>query len=324
MPIKLGMVVTALSFSAFWGSQVALADNGPHQPNGVTNVTGDNCAACHRAHTAKGPSLLKGGPTMTDFCYTCHGGTGAATNVQNGGSTAGALRGGGFSFARIDGAHPTGQGANKAPGTSPAIGVLVTGVATTSAHTLDVGQKVWGNGAIGTTAAFASSALSCGSCHNPHGGANAGAATYRILRPIPVLDAGASLPATGVVVADETTKVYTTTNYWSVAASSGGFMAQSAAWCSTCHTRYNRSDTSATMDTTFTYGHDSNAQAGNQATCIQCHVAHGSNAATTNGTAANPGSGNVPWPDGTVANPAQNSRLLRIDNRGICLMCHLR
>jgi hypothetical protein len=53
--------------------------------------------------------------------------------------------------------------------------------------------------------------------------------------------------------------------------------------------------------------------------CIQCHVSHGSNA-QMDGYAAD-----VTTPGGTAAQPAgapADSRLLRVDNRGTCVMCH--
>jgi hypothetical protein len=51
--------------------------------------------------------------------------------------------------------------------------------------------------------------------------------------------------------------------------------------------------------------------------CVTCHVSHGSNAAM-------PGdeSGIVAYPDGSAASVGYNSRLLKVDNRGTCQMCH--
>lgn len=92
----------------------ALADGGPHQlaiNNGTQGLSGD-CAACHRAHTAKAESLLK--EEMPGLCLACHDGTGATADVVDGyqyvpdgsgnptGSVLGALRGGGFSYTLID------------------------------------------------------------------------------------------------------------------------------------------------------------------------------------------------------------------------------
>jgi hypothetical protein len=47
--------------------------------------------------------------------------------------------------------------------------------------------------------------------------------------------------------------------------------------------------------------------------CTTCHVAHGSNSTMT-GEAAT-----VPYPDGTSA---VSSRLLKVDSRGTCQLCH--
>jgi predicted CXXCH cytochrome family protein len=93
----------------------AFADGGPHQlavNSGTQGLAGD-CAACHRAHTAQAADLLK--ESMPGLCLSCHDGTGATTNVEDGiqyvptgdatfqqSSVLGALRGGGFEYALID------------------------------------------------------------------------------------------------------------------------------------------------------------------------------------------------------------------------------
>lgn len=300
----------------------ALADNGPHQAG--AGAVADTCAGCHRAHTAKAPRLLL--ETQPALCYTCHGaaGTGASNDVESGiaytlasrngssGTVAGALRGGGFANARIDSAAPTGQ-TDTENNTAGVIPVKTVGAAVTSTHVVD-GTTVtaWGNGALGTAGAGASIQLRCGSCHDPHGNGN-----YRILRPLPQ-QSGATAP--GVVIADETTKVYTTTNYWSVAAAnSASFLTNASAWCTTCHTRYlagaNSAET-ASGDAIFTYRHRSDVTTAGGPNCVQCHVAHGSNAGQGTFSQA------VKNPDGTTATPVTDSRLLRIDNRGVCQMCH--
>ena len=74
---------------------------------------------------------------------------------------------------------------------------------------------------------------------------------------------------------------------------------------------------SGTGDAIYAYRHVSNAASVGLPNCIQCHVAHGSNA--TMGTY----SGALTNPDGTPGTPG-DSRLLRIDNRGTCQMCHNR
>ena len=45
-------------------------------------MTTDKCAVCHRAHTAKAPTLVKSS-SQSALCFTCHGpAAGAATDVQ--------------------------------------------------------------------------------------------------------------------------------------------------------------------------------------------------------------------------------------------------
>jgi len=49
----------------------------------VLNVNSDNCASCHRAHTAKNEMLLTTSGSQSDLCFTCHDGTGATTDVKS-------------------------------------------------------------------------------------------------------------------------------------------------------------------------------------------------------------------------------------------------
>ncbi len=307
--------------SLFAGAAPTSADNGPHVTG--AGVVADSCASCHRAHTAQAGKLLE--EPETTLCYTCHGAaaTGASTDVEDGlgyssadrTGTPGALRGGGFKYALIDSASPSGQ---KSGGSNPdgVVPVRTSRAPVTSTHSIDSSdQTAWGNGPISATADYGKVIpLRCGSCHDPHGNGN-----YRILRPVP-MDSGA---ATGVTIADAATKAYTTSNYWRVEdVNAPGFIANISAWCATCHTRYLASAESATTnsgDAVYAYRHRSDQTSQGSANCIQCHVAHGSNASM--GTA----SAGVRNPDGTAAVgtlAGADSRLLRIDNRGVCQMCH--
>ncbi len=305
--------VAACTVSLFAGAVPASGDNGPHVKD--AGLVADTCAACHRAHTAQAPMLLK--EPQTTLCYTCHGSaaTGADTDVEDGvgysgagrsGGVAGALRGGGFKYALIGSGNPSGNGY---VGNIP---VRSSGADVTSTHSIDSSdQTAWGNGPISATADYGKVIpLRCGSCHDPHGNGN-----YRILRPVP-MDSGA---ATGVTIADAATKAYTTSNYWRVEdVNAPGFIANISAWCATCHTRYLASAESATTDSgdaVYSYRHRSDQTSQGSANCIQCHVAHGSNASMGMTSAG------VRNPDGTPAAGA-DSRLLRIDNRGVCQMCH--
>jgi predicted CXXCH cytochrome family protein len=203
----------------------ALADGGPHVApanSGVSTLTADNCAGCHRAHTAQGPLLLAA-PDEDALCLSCHGasGAGSAVDVQSGiqyttasrtgGTVLGALRAGGYVNARIDSANPTRLTYNRtATETSQRtkVPVLAVGEPVTSAH-IDftagvVGMGIaWGNGPFSATADVGpalADPLTCGTCHNPHGND-----TYRILRPIPNLSDGTGPfvePTTDAVVAD--------------------------------------------------------------------------------------------------------------------------
>lgn len=343
-----GAAVWLLAFAA-----PALADNGPHVRG--HGLTPDTCAGCHRLHTAPAERLLK--IDGTQLCYTCHGtsGTGSALDVEDGvqydtaarppGATpTGALRGGGFQFALIDSANPAAYPSKSVP-------VLGAGAPTTSTHSVDSSMQIaWGNVPEGATAPQYGTAipLRCGSCHDPHGNGY-----YRVLRTKPS-GAGISRYSTtngGIGILDVTPKVYTTTNYWTVGepgtplaappffgaapalpptdmpfngvAASGTTPVQSgiAAWCSTCHTRYLAAYGSATTssgDPIFTYRHTSNREitsGGSARNCIQCHVAHG-----TNATMTGPNSGSVNHPDNTT--DTGGSKLLRINNRGVCQVCH--
>jgi predicted CXXCH cytochrome family protein len=91
------------------------------------------------------------------------------------------------------------------------------------------------------------------------------------------------------------------------------------AWCVSCHTRYsglvNADGQSSSLapqpDATFTYRHLTMSYG-----CEQCHVSHGSDAQMTtlaSSTMTNPGG---------AAAPARDSRLLKVDNRGTCQLCH--
>ena len=129
----------------------------------------------------------------------------------------------------------------------------------------------------------------------------------------------------GAVYIDDpnsSTKVYTTSDYWQVAdANDTNYIAKASAFCSNCHTRYMATDSLDSGDATFKYRHQSDGVAQTvgktRPTCIQCHLAHGSNAT------AGAVSDTVKNPDGT-ASTVGDSKLLRVNDRGICQMCHNR
>ncbi len=98
-------------------------------------------------------------------------------------------------------------------------------------------------------------------------------------------------------------------------------------WCLACHTRYNSSGADSEQvdpitgdpDTVFRYQHQTTTSG--QTVCTTCHVSHGSNAAMTG-----PYTGAFPYPDDPATAPAAvtsgSSRLLKVDNRGTCQLCH--
>jgi predicted CXXCH cytochrome family protein len=310
----------ALSLVA--GAGPASADYGPHSQS--AGIVTDTCASCHRVHTAQAPGLLT--EPQTALCYTCHGSsaTGANTDVERGvgysgdersGGKAGALRGGGFSYALIDSGSAFGQQSSY-PNPGGTVPVLADGAGVTSTHSVDSSnQTAWGNGPISATANYGKAIpLRCGSCHDPHGNGN-----YRILRPMPkdAVDRPRGSTAGDVVIPDATKKVYTTDNYWQVEDTNApGFIANISAWCATCHTRYLSADSYADSgDAVFTQRHRTDQTSQGSANCIQCHVSHGSNASVEQASSGGVHSlAGVPAPAG--------SYLLRIDDRGVCQMCH--
>jgi predicted CXXCH cytochrome family protein len=89
------------------------------------------------------------------------------------------------------------------------------------------------------------------------------------------------------------------------------FNAQINAWCIECHSRYLSTGWNVnTGDPTFRYRHSQS----NNKSCLTCHVSHGTNA-TMDGFY----SINYPYPD---ASTSDSSRLLKVDNRGTCQLCH--
>lgn len=92
-----------------------------------------------------------------------------------------------------------------------------------------------------------------------------------------------------------------------------GFNVQMTNWCAQCHTRYMAASGSRSTysgDAIFAYRHTT----AKNRTCSTCHVAHGTNAVMDQYSA------NVPYPDDSTT--VGDSRLLKVDNRGTCQLCH--
>ncbi len=337
---------------------IAQADNGPHQEG--WGATPDGCAACHRIHRGTNDMLLV--QDVEELCLSCHGvsADGSVLNVTSGSneSTGGALRAGGYGTARINTADQSmriravgdaesgvqcwngvdddadgvaDDGCPVTIGALPAPGQL-----TRSSHSVDGSpQTMWGNGPISAVAnpGQADYELNCGSCHDPHGNGN-----YRILVDEPNGSGGAGHAVPDTYPKDEdTANHYDTSNYFDMtftgSTSTDEILKDTSAWCSQCHTRYlaarrasdpadaSREDSG---DAIFKYRHTSagwgNSSSGtpsnNNRACITCHASHGSNA--TAGTY----SGAVPLPDGMAGTGSADSRLLKMNNRGICQKCH--
>ncbi len=300
------VLVLALGL-ALTGYQLAAANGGPH---GGYTATTDACAGCHRAHTASGAQLLVANTTY-DLCMTCHGsaGTGADTNVADG------------YFLSTRSTTTVGEG--NTTDNSPLLGGGFTnyqGVTVTSTHDpTGATAAAWGFGTAnrGVTANMTDGSLTCASCHDPHGSNN-----YRIIKE--------TINGVTVSVAqvDEGAAKDYDTEQWG---------AGQSAVCAACHTNYHvvtaGSGSDATVaasggythrvDMPYTYGGNANpetvgfggetlplAETGVNDTvvCQTCHLPHGTSAAMS-GFASNAG-------------PAASSALLRLDNRGVCEVCH--
>ncbi len=114
----------------------------------------------------------------------------------------------------------------------------------------------------------------------------------------------------------------------SIAVGDRSFSQEITAWCTSCHTRYwawsqpttDPSDgttgaaynTPRPGDNVFTYQHRTRGSSNRG--CNTCHVSHGSSAEMT-GFAAD-----VPFPGETAG--SDNSRMLKVDDRGTCQLCH--
>ena len=295
------VMVVALSLASVG---LAFANGGPH--GGYTPTT-DGCAGCHRAHTAIAPSLLMHSSTY-GLCMTCHGSsaTGANTNVDDG-----------YYLSTRDDVYNHGE--LNTPDNAPLLGggfVNYGGASVTSVHHADGSiDQTWGQGATdrGVQTVLSDGVLTCASCHDPHGSNN-----YRIIKE--------TINGSAVAVAqvDEGDAKDYDTEQWGTGQS---------AVCAACHGAYHKtaSGQGSTLDgTTYThrvdmsyvYGSNVNpetvglgdyrlplAESGtnNTVVCQTCHLPHGTPATMT-----------------TLAEDpyTTDSALLRLDNRGVCQVCH--
>lgn len=239
------------------------ADGGVHNFNAANGVT-QNCAGCHRAHTAIGPNLLKS-TNAWDLCTSCHGAN-ADLDVIDGlhyssNVAAGSIRGGGFiNAAMAISATATITGSATITGTSTSRH-QVLGM---PGYTTGITNTVWGIGPLNPNPnpGLANYTLQCSTCHDPHGKAGPSrTATYRILRCDFSQDS--ALTGAGVVngncVPDTTgshnyvvnstysstlgVAVYYGQRYSSTdLGTDNANMDDMSKWCSSCHTRIHTSD----------------------------------------------------------------------------------
>ena len=307
---KLLLVAIVVLGVALATAGVAFADGGPH--GGYTPTT-DACAGCHRAHTASGPNLLIEASTY-DLCISCHGnaGSGANTNVEDGY----------YLSTRDNAAADEDVGALETLDNAPLLGggfVNYLGNPVTSSHDPDGSETAaWGFGVNRGITADLTNGLTCAGCHDPHGSNN-----YRIMNELingiavvsPVVDEGAA-------------KDYDT-EQWGAGTST---------ICAACHGAYHQTaagqgstDDNGTythrIDMPYNYGGNANPEAGwngfslplaesgagDNVVCMTCHLPHGT-AVQMTGLADSAG-----LPGETSAT---DSALLRLDNRGVCEVCH--
>ena len=284
---KQQLIIVVVLLLMLTGSPVG-ANGGPH---GGYASTVQQCAACHRAHTAVGSSLILF-PSFYELCISCHGSgaSGADTNVIDGvySPSGRGLNGGGFVYARMNTDY-----------NGP-----LSGTVTSSHGVTGEPGTVWGEGLVGPGKTMS---LECVHCHDPHGNKS-----YRILRE-----------SLGVVSqTDELTKSYDTATYGTGQGSWG-----ISRFCAACHTQYmsptsiyDAGDGSGSRvryrhgvdiqqnpgyTTSLPLGDDGTLE--NEIICLTCHVAHGTSASVS--------------AIASVA-PANDSTLLRLDNRGVCEDCH--
>jgi len=322
--VKKGLYATVAGLVLlFTMTGLVYANGGPH---GGYTATTDGCAGCHRAHTAVGPNLLVRTSTY-DLCMSCHGSTGAGANTN--------VDDGFYLSSRDDTGGDYDHGAANTPDYAPLLGggfVNYQGVPVTSIHSPDGAEiAAWGNDVPRGNLADLAEALTCASCHDPHGSPN-----YRIINE--------EINGNPVAVAqvDEGVAKDYDSEHWGSGTSSV---------CAACHGAYhvirvgsgsdNTDDNMGNLDyggdissfahridMPYNYGANANPEtvgmdgyylplalsgAGDQVVCMTCHLPHGTSAPMTGQTdgAGLPGE-----------TSATDSALLRLENRGVCEVCH--
>ena len=303
-------------------------NSGPH---GSASEPPPDCSVCHVSTPDGGPVELVA-PDVYTLCTGCHDGSGAETDVLRGRSTKAGTRLNGGGFQSV----PDGDGVPR-PTTSRHD---VAGLALDEGGTSDGLGTAWGSLGPSGSGPGVRGALTCTSCHDPHGSTN-----YRLLRDA----AGASdrwLPGEPYVAAWRSYQVLPATDGCNYAAGdSADYTAGMRDFCASCHTEYltpSRGAGGHQPSNPFDAGDGGGALARfrhsqafehegtlgrplrlaasaapgdldgdterTSVVCTTCHFAHGSSAVV--GTYAE----GVP--------PAGDSALLYYDGRGVCLACH--
>jgi len=317
------LVAVAGLILVFATAGLASANGGPH---GGYTATTDSCAGCHRAHTAPGPNLLVETSTYA-LCTTCHGSTGAGANTN--------VDDGYYLSSRDDDGGDYDHGAGNTPDYAPLLGggfVNYLGLPVTSIHSPDGSElAAWGNGVPRGSLADLAEPLSCASCHDPHGSPN-----YRIMNET------INGNAVAVEQVDEGDAKDYDTEQWGSGTTSV---------CVACHGAYhvtragsgsNNSDDDMgnedyggdissfahRIDMPYNYGANVNPEtvglddyflplaesgAGDYVVCMTCHRPHGTSVEMV---------GNADGDGLPGETSATDSALLRIDNRGVCQVCH--
>lgn len=320
---KIVIITAAVLVLALVTGSAAMANGGPH---GGYTATTDGCAGCHRAHTATAAGLLMVSGTY-ELCWSCHSNTGlgANTNVEDGY----------YLSSRDDAGGDYDHGVNTGDN-SPLLGggfANYRGVPVTSLHEVDptvASDQAWGNGvARGSAATLVDGIIDCASCHDPHGSPN-----YRIMH----VSVNSSVVAIAQV--DEGTEKDYGTEQWGAGTST---------ICVACHGAYHvtrsgsgsdNSDVGENLDyggdvstfahrvdMSYAWGGNTNPEDGwtdpygdgpyylplgesgdgDNVVCMTCHFPHGTPASMTL------------LAEGPYTN---DSALLRLDNRGVCEVCH--
>ena len=246
-------------------------------PHGSYSALTDVCAACHRTHSGNGPRIILSN-NVRSLCDTCHQGyQGSSYDVE-----AGTIFNGGANSPSLAGPFNSSSGA-------------------TSSHLIDTPRNpLYVPGGPNAT----NLALSCASCHDPHGSPN-----YRMFRT--------TVTWNGLNVAVPN---FTATLNNRLATETVTYQTGSLDACSACHTDYiQRSGGSYSAGfrhrvgitvTTSSYTPGSlpleQQTVTNRIVCLTCHYAHGT----------------------TVTNTAEGGRqgfstaLKRFTDSGVCSGCH--